>query len=152
MAVVSLHSACQTATAAPCSATPAPAPRDSLWHWNGWKTPTSPLVQLGSTHIPPSPQLCHQPGRGDSMWEQAPGVTTLMLLSSLTSQPESPRNFEKISNSTRLGVKSQLLAKVWLLSYLKGAEVRLAGPLDCCASTGRAGWGGCSQRTALLLC
>lgn len=78
---------------------------------------------------PPSPLLCHQPGKGDSAWEQ--GWLTLMLLSHLRSQPQSPRSFEEISNSMRMGVKSQLLAKVWLLSYFKGPEVRLAGPLAC---------------------
>lgn len=48
MAVVSLYLACQAAIAAPAAAVPAPC--DSLWHWHGWKTPTSPFC---SAALPP---------------------------------------------------------------------------------------------------
>lgn len=78
--------------------------------WSSWETPTSPWSPLldGVTR-------CRS---RDQEW------LTLMLFSPLKSQPECPRCFEGISSSTKLRVKSQLLAKVWLLSYLKGA-------LDC---------------------
>lgn len=73
--------------------------------WSSWETPTSPWSPLldGVTR-------CRS---RDQEW------LTLMLFSPLKSQPECPRCFEGISSSTKLGVKSQLLAKVWVLSYLK---------------------------------
>lgn len=38
------------------------------------KNTYTPLVWLANTHMP-LVQLCHQPGRNDSMWEQGQGVT-----------------------------------------------------------------------------
>lgn len=53
MAVVLLYLACHAAIAAPAAV--ALAPQDSLWHWCGWKTPTS-LTR--STGLPPAWEGC----------------------------------------------------------------------------------------------